>query len=163
MENTISRAEHEEFRRRLEEENRRQDKRIELLEDNMRELNSLTASVGKLATSIESMVKEQEKQGKRLETLEDRDGARRHFRRLCRSAAWLELRKRGTYELENSSEEPGILGAGADRRAGDRAGVQRSDRCGYDHVGRAVERYYRRVQQSVLPVPGGKQYLECAE
>lgn len=42
-------------------------------------------------------------------------------------------------------------------------GVQRSDRCGYDHVGRAVERYYRRVQQSVLPVPGGKQYLECAE
>ena len=23
--------------------------------------------------------------------------------------------------------------------------------------------YYRRVQQSVLPVSGGKQYLECAE
>lgn len=75
MESTISRAEHEEFRRRLEEENRRQDKRIELLEDNMRELNQLTASVGKLATSIESMVKEQEKQGRRLETLEERDGA----------------------------------------------------------------------------------------
>ena len=75
MDGSITRAEHEEFRRRLEEENRRQDKRIELLEDNIRELNSLTASVGKLATSIESMVKEQEKQGKRLETLEDRDGA----------------------------------------------------------------------------------------
>ncbi|WP_270417469.1 hypothetical protein [Butyricicoccus sp. AM78-15b2TA] len=75
MDNPITRAEHEEFRRRLEEENRRQDKRIELLENNMRELNQLTASVGKLATSVESMVKEQEKQGKRLETLEDRDGA----------------------------------------------------------------------------------------
>lgn len=75
MDNPISRAEHEEFRRRLEEENRRQDKRIELLEDNMRELNQLTASVGKLASSVESMVKEQEKQGRRLETLEDRDGA----------------------------------------------------------------------------------------
>lgn len=75
MDGFITRAEHEEFRRRLEEENRRQDKRIELLEDNMRELNQLTASVGKLATSVESMVKEQEKQGKRLETLEDRDGA----------------------------------------------------------------------------------------
>ena len=75
MDGSISRAEHEEFRRRLEEENRRQDKRIELLEDNMRELNQLTASVGKLATSIESMVKEQEKQGRRLETLEGRDGA----------------------------------------------------------------------------------------
>ena len=43
MDNPITRAEHEEFRRRLEEENRRQDKRIELLEDNMRELNQLTA------------------------------------------------------------------------------------------------------------------------
>ena len=75
MDGSITRAEHEEFRRRLEEENRRQDKRIELLEDNKRELNQLTASVGKLASSIESMVKEQEKQGKRLETLEDRDGA----------------------------------------------------------------------------------------
>ena len=74
MDGSITRAEHEEFRRRLEEENRRQDKRIELLEDNIRELNSLTASVGKLATSIESMVKEQEKQGKRLEVLEGRDG-----------------------------------------------------------------------------------------
>ena len=74
MDNPISRAEHEEFRRRLEEENRRQDKRIELLEDNIRELNQLTASVGKLATSIESMVKEQEQQGKRLEALESRDG-----------------------------------------------------------------------------------------
>ena len=41
----------------------------------MRELNQLTASVGKLASSIESMVKEQEKQGRRLETLEDRDGS----------------------------------------------------------------------------------------
>mgnify|MGYP002552087516 FL=1 len=75
MDNPITRAEHEEFRRRLEEENRRQDKRIELLEDNMRELNQLTASVSKLASSIESMVKEQEKQGRRLEMLEDRDGA----------------------------------------------------------------------------------------
>ena len=74
MDGSISRAEQEEFRRRLEEENRRQDKRIELLEDNMRELNQLTASVSKLASSIESMVKEQEKQGKRLEALEGRDG-----------------------------------------------------------------------------------------
>ncbi len=74
----------------------------------MRELNQLTASVSKLASSIESMVKEQEKQGRRLETLEDRDGAmwrkivaygatgaRRHFHRLYRAAAWFELRKEG--------------------------------------------------------------------
>lgn len=74
MDTPITRAEHEEFRKRLEEENRRQDKRIELLEDNVREMSSLTTSVEKLATSMESMVKEQEKQGKRLEVLEGRDG-----------------------------------------------------------------------------------------
>ena len=76
MDGSISRAEHEEFRRRLEEENRRQDKRIELLEDNMRELNQLTASVGKLATSIESMVKEQASGWKRSRTATARCGAR---------------------------------------------------------------------------------------
>lgn len=74
MDEAITRAEHEEFSRRLAEEAKRQDKRIELLENNIRELNQLTTSVGKLATSVESMVKEQEKQGKRLETLEGRDG-----------------------------------------------------------------------------------------
>ncbi len=74
MDTPITRAEHEEFRRRLEEENQRQDKRISLLEDNVRELGTLTTSVEKLAVSLESMVKEQEKQGKRLETLESRDG-----------------------------------------------------------------------------------------
>ena len=70
----ISRAEHEEFSRRLAEENKRQDKRIEMLEENVRDMRALTNSVERLATSVEDMVKEQEKQGKRLETLEDRDG-----------------------------------------------------------------------------------------
>lgn len=74
MDTPITRAEHEEFRRRLEEENRRQDKRIELLEDSVREMGALTTSVERLAVSMESMVKEQEKQGKRLEILEGRDG-----------------------------------------------------------------------------------------
>ncbi len=74
METPITRAEHEEFRRRLEEENQRQDKRISLLEGSVRELGALTTSVEKLALSIENMVKEQEKQGKRLEVLEGRDG-----------------------------------------------------------------------------------------
>ena len=152
MDNPITRAEHEEFRRRLEEENRRQDKRIELLEDNMRELNQLTASVGKLATSIESMVKEQEKQGKRLETLEDRDGAMWRIRRLCRSAAWFELRKRGTYELENQNQEPGILGADRPRRVCDGSGLCRSDRCGHDHLGGRVADHQGHGGKSVLPV-----------
>lgn len=74
MDTPITRAEHEEFRRRLEEENTRQDKRISLLEDSLREMGALTTSVEKLAVSMQSMVKEQEKQGERLEALEGRDG-----------------------------------------------------------------------------------------
>lgn len=74
MDTPISRAEHEEFRRRMDEENARQDKRISLLEENAKQIGSLTISVEKLAQSIELMVKEQEKQGKRLEVIENRDG-----------------------------------------------------------------------------------------
>lgn len=70
----ITRAEHDEFKQRLEEENKRQDKRIELLEENTKQIGALTVSVEKLAQSIQSMVKEQEQQGKRLEVLEGRDG-----------------------------------------------------------------------------------------
>ena len=58
MDTPITRAEHEEFRRRIEEENKRQDKRIELLEENAKRLE----------------VQEQVEQGKRLEILESRDG-----------------------------------------------------------------------------------------
>lgn len=74
MDTPITRAEHEEFRRRIEEENKRQDKRIELLEENTKQIAALTTAVEKLALSVESMVKEQEQQGARLETLEARDG-----------------------------------------------------------------------------------------
>ena len=64
MEDTITRAEHEEFSKRLEEWDKRQDRRIELLEESVRDMSALTTSVEKLATNIEGMVKEQEKQGK---------------------------------------------------------------------------------------------------
>lgn len=74
MDTTISRAEHEEFSKRIEEENHRQNRRIEILEKNMQQLAALTSSVEKLAYSIEGMVKEQESQGNRLEKLESKDG-----------------------------------------------------------------------------------------
>ena len=75
MEEPITRAEYEEYQKRIEDEDHRQNKRIEQLEENTKQINALTVSIEKLAQSVESMVKEQEKQGKRLETLEDRDGA----------------------------------------------------------------------------------------
>ena len=74
MEDTLSRSEHEEFAKRIEERDKRQDRRIELLEENTRQIGALTVSVEKLAQSIEVMCKEQEQQGQRLQTLESRDG-----------------------------------------------------------------------------------------
>lgn len=40
----------------------------------MRQIGALTTSVEKLALSMESMAKEQERQGERMEVLEGRDG-----------------------------------------------------------------------------------------
>ena len=70
----LPRKEHEEFAKRQDAENHRQNRRIEELEESVRQIWALTTSVGKLALSMEGMLREQEKQGKRLEVLESRDG-----------------------------------------------------------------------------------------
>lgn len=74
MENGISREEHEEFRRRMEDEHKRINHRVADLEETVRQIGELTASVQKLALSVESMARTQSKQGERLEELEGRDG-----------------------------------------------------------------------------------------
>lgn len=74
MGDTISREEHDEFCKRIDAENHRQNRRIELLENSVQQIDSLATSVEKLALSLQSMVKEQEQQGRRLEVLENRDG-----------------------------------------------------------------------------------------
>lgn len=71
MDNYISRGEHDEFVKRIEEEHNRQNKRIELLEENVRQTQTLTLSVEKMALNLENMVKEQKRQGERLDELED--------------------------------------------------------------------------------------------
>ena len=58
----------------MEEEHRRQNHRIELLEGSVQQIGKLAASVEKMAASLQSMVREQERQGKRLTALESRDG-----------------------------------------------------------------------------------------
>lgn len=77
----ISREEHNEFRRsmdaenkRLEDENNRQNHRLEVLEETVKQVASISTSVEKLALNMENMLKEQVSQGKRLKTLENRDG-----------------------------------------------------------------------------------------
>jgi hypothetical protein len=74
MDEMITRVEHEEFGRRIEERDKRQDKRIELLEESTKRLEALSISIEKLATNMEHMLKEQIQQGERLEALESRDG-----------------------------------------------------------------------------------------
>lgn len=81
MEDMMTKAQHEEFAKlmkseneRLADENKRQNKRLDSLENTVRQIGSLTASVQEPASSMKSMLKEQEKQGRRLETLEGRDG-----------------------------------------------------------------------------------------
>ena len=72
--NGISREEHNEFVRRMDEAKERQDARLKNLEATVAQIHALTASVEKLATGIDAMAKEQDRQGKRLETIEKRDG-----------------------------------------------------------------------------------------
>ena len=59
MDEPISRAEHEEFAKRIDAQEKRQDKRLEMLENTVREIGTLTLSVQRLAQSLESMVEEQ--------------------------------------------------------------------------------------------------------
>lgn len=77
----ISRHEHEEFRRsmeaenkRLEDENKRQNHRLDALEKTVEQIAEISKSVEKLALNMENMLKEQISQGKRLNELESRDG-----------------------------------------------------------------------------------------
>lgn len=74
MDSPMTLALHEEFARRMEDEHKRQNHRIDLLEKSVEENNKLLVSVERLAVSMETMQKEQANQGDRLEALEARDG-----------------------------------------------------------------------------------------
>ena len=74
MEDPITRAEYEEYQKRMEQEDHRQNRRIEQLEETTKQINALTVSIEILAQSVEPTVREQEAQGKRLVSLESKDG-----------------------------------------------------------------------------------------
>ena len=63
---------HKEFARRMEEHNAVQDKRIDALEQNVQEIQTLTVSVEKMAIGIESMTKELGKQSDSIGKLDVR-------------------------------------------------------------------------------------------
>jgi hypothetical protein len=77
----VSMEMHKEFEKRmisenerLADEDKRHNKRIDVLEDTVRQIWTLSSSVEKLAISVQSMAKAQEQQGERLEAIEKRDG-----------------------------------------------------------------------------------------
>lgn len=61
---------HNEFARRIDEQEHRQDARIKALEENVREISRLAVSVEKMAVSMENMTTEQKRQGERLDEIE---------------------------------------------------------------------------------------------
>lgn len=61
---------HNEFARRVDEENSRQNHRLAALESAVHEFSKLAISVEKMAVSMESMTEELKKQGTRLEQIE---------------------------------------------------------------------------------------------
>jgi len=74
MDGPITRAEHEEFCKRIAAENNRQNQRIKLLEEQTKQVTEIALSVRELAQSIKQMAETQKEQGEKLEKLESRDG-----------------------------------------------------------------------------------------
>lgn len=74
MDTPITRAEHEEFCKRIDDHFKRNDRRIGELEETVRQINELTLSVQSLAQSVKSIAESQNRQEGRLEELENRDG-----------------------------------------------------------------------------------------
>lgn len=72
MDNAITRAEHLEFVRRMEDEHNRISHRLEVLEKSAEAMVKMSANVERLAVNMENMIKEQGKQGERLEVLEQK-------------------------------------------------------------------------------------------
>ena len=59
----IMRAEHEEFVRRMEEEHKRQNKRLDLLEKQTEQITDIAMSTKELAISVKQMAEEQGRDG----------------------------------------------------------------------------------------------------
>lgn len=74
MEEYLSLKLHEEYAKRMDDEHKRQNHRISTLEKAVEQNNKLLTAVERLAMSMESMQKELNEQGDKIEALELRDG-----------------------------------------------------------------------------------------
>lgn len=62
---------HGEFAARVVEEDKRQNRRLELLEESINRINDLTVSIERIEVNMSNMIEEIKEQGKRLEELEN--------------------------------------------------------------------------------------------
>jgi len=76
MDDFVTRVEHTEFAKRIEEENSRQNKRIEIIEGKQSQISELVTSVRVLAANVENIAKEINEQGIRLKEIEGKPGKR---------------------------------------------------------------------------------------
>ena len=72
----VSQAVHEEFARRIDAEEKRQNERLAALERGLQEIGKITVNVEKLATNIEAMTLEIKEQGERLKEIESKPAKR---------------------------------------------------------------------------------------
>ena len=72
----LTKAVHEEYARRMDDEHKRQNKRLSDLEEKVEDIADLTTSVASLAQSVKQMATTQERQTKRLEALEQKPAKR---------------------------------------------------------------------------------------
>lgn len=70
----VTQAEHAEFARRLAEQKSRTDKRLELIDEKLENLTTLTIEVKSLAQSVESMAESLRRQNERITVIEHKDG-----------------------------------------------------------------------------------------
>lgn len=76
MEDYVTRAVHEEFAKRIEDENKRQNTRIDIIEGKQAQISELVVSVKVLAANVENIAREINEQGTRLKEIEGKPAKR---------------------------------------------------------------------------------------
>ena len=74
MDSVLTRAEHNEFAKRMEDEHNRQNKRISDLENTAVQSSKLIVSIEKIATNVENLQKQYVSLSDDLESIKNRDG-----------------------------------------------------------------------------------------
>lgn len=74
MDGALTRAEHNEFAKRMEDEHNRQNKRISDLENTAEQNSKLIVSIEKIATNVENLQKQYVSLSDDVESIKNRDG-----------------------------------------------------------------------------------------